>query len=307
VAEPIHSRREFLARAGILGAAVVVTNAPAARAQLGLLDAVPLGIARQAMQVLARDTASGLVVFAVPGGDAYSRAQGQTSETPGAIDARAQDLLLDGLDNFLPLPDTLIGSLAGALATGVSEARVPSDLLAPILALLRPGADALDRALQVVLRNDETVPLSALIALLLNFEATAVNPASVAGPFLASPFANLRHDRKAEVFHRLEQTDSDLVALLDRATPEPLKESVSGLVKFAAGILLEFAAFGPYTEYGVFDRAAREARVRPVGWELSRYLPGRRTPVDGHPELRGYYQGRRAVETAPEIRGRCGT
>jgi hypothetical protein len=307
VAELTHSRREFLARAGILGAAAVVTQTPAAKAQLGLLDAVPLGIARQAMQLLARDTASGLVVFAVPGGDAYSRAQGHTSGTPGAIDARAQDLLLDGLDNFLPLPDTLVSSLAGALATGVSEARVPADLLAPILALLRPGADALDRALQVVLRNDGTVPLSALIALLLNFEATAVSPTSVVGPFLASPFANLRHDRKAEVFRRLEQTDSDLVALLDGATPEPLKDSVSGLVKFAAGILLEFAAFGPYTEYGAFDRASGEARSRPVGWELSRYLPGRRTPVDGHPELRGYLDGRRAVETAPEIKAKCGT
>lgn len=300
-----HSRRDFLARAGILGAAAAVTQAPIARAQIGLLDALPLGIARDALQLLARDTVSGLVVFTVPGGDAYSRAQGHTSETPGAIEAQAPQMVLDGLDNFLPLPDALVSPLAAALGTGVSEARVPEELLGPVLNLLRPGADALDKALQVVLRNDETVPLSALIALLLNFEATAVEPTALVGPFLASPFANLAFESKAEVFHRLEQTDSDLVALLDRAAPEPLKDSVSGLVKFAAGIVLEFAAFAPYTEYGVFDPGTRQARARPVGWDLSRYLPGRMTPVDGHPELRGYYQGRRSTATAPEIA--CGT
>ena len=35
------------------------------------------------LDALARDTASGLAAFIVPGPDAYSKAQGQSSKTPG--------------------------------------------------------------------------------------------------------------------------------------------------------------------------------------------------------------------------------
>jgi hypothetical protein len=139
------------------------------------------------------------------------------------------------------------------------------------------------------------VPLSALVSLLLNFVATSVDPLAILGPFPASPFANLRAAQKAEVFRRLEGDYSELIELLDSAAPDPGKETLSGFVKFLAGTLLEFAAFTPFTEFGVFDRERRVATERPVGWELARYLPGRRTPVDGRDEFKGYYRGRRSV------------
>jgi hypothetical protein len=66
---------------------------------------------------------------------------------------------------------------------------------------------------------------------------------------------------------------------------------VSGLLRFAAGALLEYAAFGSYSEFGVFDPATRTVTKRAVGWDLSHYTPG----VDGWDELKGYYQGRKKV------------
>lgn len=118
--------------------------------------------------------------------------------------------------------------------------------------------------------NDETVPLSAGIATLLNALALQVNPLASAGLFL-SPFARLRFTDKAEVFRRLEALD-----LRDATAPEPLT-SASGSIRFVAGALLEFVAFGTYSE------------LSPVGWQLSGY-PG---VADGWDEYRGYWGGRR--------------
>ena len=288
------TRRQFLLRGGLLGAAVVVAGTslrlPPARA----IEPLVPGHARKVLQQLARDTISGLVVFAVPGSDAYSRAQGVTSPTPGALDARAEQLVLDALDNFLPFPAQLTSPLAAALATGTSDALLPA-AMSPLTSVLEESAVRFDEALGIVLANDEAVPLSALVSLLLNFVATSVDPLSILGPFPASPFANLRAAQKAEVFRRLEGDNAELIELLDTAAPEPGKETLSGFVKFLAGTLLEFAAFTPFTEFGVFDRKRRVATERPVGWELTRYLPGRRTPVDGRDEFKGYYRGRRSV------------
>lgn len=297
--EPITSagsatRRQFLLRAGLLGAAVVVTGTslrlPLARAVEPLVP----DHARQALQQLARDTISGLVVFAVPGSDAYSRAQGVESPTPGALDARAEQLVLNALDNFLPFPAQLTRPLAAALATGTSDAML-SPATSPLTRDLEEAATRFDEALGVVLANDEAVPLSALVSLLLNFVATSVDPLAVLGPFPASPFANLRAAQKAEVFRRLEGDYAELIELLDSAAPEPGKETLSGFVKYLAGTLLEFAAFTPFTEFGVFDRERLVATDRPVGWELAQYLPGRRTPVDGRDDFKGYYRGRRSA------------
>lgn len=288
------TRRQLLLRGGLLGAAAVVTGAslrvPSARA----IEPLSPDLAREALQRLARDTISGLVVFAVPGSDAYSRAQGVTSPTPGALDARAEQLVLDALDNFLPLPAQLTSPLAAALATATADAGL-DPAVSPLTSGLEATAAELDGALGVVLASDETVPLSALVSLLLNLVATSVDPRAVLGPFPASPFANLRAAQKAEVFRRLEGDHAELVELLDSAAPEPGKETLSGFVRFLAGTLLEFAAFAPFTEFGVFDRKRRVAARRPVGWRLTRYLPRRHTPVDGRDELKGYYRGRRSA------------
>lgn len=301
------SRRTFLARCGVLGAgALIAGSGPLTALARGAGPAEDLtAAASTVMKALATDTVRGLVVFAVPGPDPYSQAQGETSSTPGAIEAKADGLVLEALDFFVPMPDSYSQALAAAFTTGVSDQPLPVQVLADLGIQLEQGAATLDQALQQLLGNEAAIPLSLLIALTLNFEASQVDPASVAGPFPASPFANLTVANKAKVFDNLERAQTDLVAVLDANAPEPMKGEVSGLLKYVGGTLLEFAAFTPYTEWGVFDRAQNRATSRPVGWEISRYLPGRTAPVDGRADLLGYYKGHReAAGSAPRYRRR---
>jgi len=155
-------------------------------------------------------------------------------------------------------------------------------------AALDDGGAQLDDAFKALFENDQAIPLSLPFALMLNFLATSVNPAAANGQFL-SPFARLSWKEKAAAFEMLERPDPDLVAMIDDNLSEPMRGTVSGLLRFAAGALIEFAGFGSYGEYGVFDGASRTVKKRPVGWELSRYQPG----IDGWDEFKGYYQGRK--------------
>jgi hypothetical protein len=103
----------------------------------------------------------------------------------------------------------------------------------------------------------------------------------------------LTYAEKAKAFELIEKTDSDLVELLDVHFPEPLKASVSGLLKFVGGALIEFATFGGYGEFAVYDEATRTLKARPVGWDLTGYQPD--GPVEGWDDFIGYYQGRTEV------------
>lgn len=158
---------------------------------------------------------------------------------------------------------------------GGIEARLPAFLV-----------DTLDRYLRIP--GDAVVPLSSVVALLLNAGAVRVDPGSLAGPFLA-PFPRLAYRRKAKVFELMEGSDADLVALLDAHLPEPFTRTASGLLRFLAGALLELSALGGYSEWGVFDPATRRLRGRPVGWAQSGYT----SAAEGRPEFRGYYQDRK--------------
>jgi hypothetical protein len=226
-----------------------------------------------------------------PGPDAYSRAQGTPRPEPGALEARGADFMLEALDHFVPFPDQLATPLAAALTTAVDDIGLP--LPPGLLGPLFPPVWSLDQVLQELLENDETLPLSLVVALLLNVVATQVNPLALNGPFL-SPFARLTLDEKCRAFELLEGPDADLVALLDSGLPEPLRSSISGLLRFLAGALLEFSAFGSYNEWGVYDGARRTVTERPVGWELSGYQPD--GVVDGWDDLLGYYEDRTEVE-----------
>jgi len=135
----------------------------------------------------------------------------------------------------------------------------------------------------------------------MNVAATQVRATSIVGPIAGSPFANLSHPEKAQAFQRIEQANPDLVALLDSHLPEPLNEGASGLLRYVGGLLLTLSTYSAYTEFAVFDRGSRRVTRRPVGWDLSRYMPGRTAPADGWAEFLGYYQGRRAVRTAAEF------
>ena len=289
------SRRAFLARIGVLGAALggggllargLLAPADAATGNPLLPPAVDL--IRPVLAELARDTLNGLTVFAMPGPDAYSRTQGTPSGTPGAMESGATDFMIEALDHFVPFPDAIAQPISAALVTGLAD----SGIALPGLDLLPPELRQLDRALASYLQSDEAIPLSFPIAGLLNLMATQVNPLAVSGAHL-SPFARLTYAEKAAAFALIEKTDSDLVALLDVHFPEPLKESVSGLLKFVGGALIEFATFGAYSEYGVLDKTTKTLRRRPVGWTLAGYQPN--GPVEGWDDFIGYYQGREEV------------
>jgi hypothetical protein len=97
---------------------------------------------------------------------------------------------------------------------------------------------------------------------------------SYSGPY-EHGFANLAHAKKAQVLG-----DLDRDALL-AATP----------IGYAFGTLITMAAFGAYSEYGVYDAASRRLTGRPVGWALAQYDG----VSDGWPEFHGYWKGRTAV------------
>ncbi|MDQ2631918.1 MAG: hypothetical protein M3Y75_13245 [Actinomycetota bacterium] len=298
-------RRELLLRAGAVGAGAMVAGLWPLSAKADVpaaLEPLLREIAEPAIDLLVHDTYAGLAVFAVPGPDRYSRAQGLTSATPGGVEARSPDLIQHTLDFYISWPDAYLHALAAAFREGVSDVALPRDLLSgPLLVLEAVGAK-MDDALKLVLANDMTVPASLPLALLMNFAATQVRPSSVVGP-TPSPFANLKWHEKGQAFQRIEQANPELLALLDKNAPQPLKEGASGLMRFAGGTLLELGGFATYTEWHVFDRATRRATRRPLGWDLSKYMPGRTTPADGWPEFLGYYEGREEAHTAPEYGG----
>lgn len=300
------SRRELLLRTGVLGAGAVAAGLWPSTARATVPDALkPLlaQVADPAIQLLVHDTYAGLAVFAVPGPDPYSHAQGLTSPAPGGVEAKAPALLAHTLDFYVALPDAYAQALVAAFRTGVEDVPIPHSLLGGALSALELVGATMDDVLTLALANDETVPASLPLALLMNFAATQVRPSSVAGPIPSSPFANLTWREKGLAFQRIEQADPAIVALIDANAPQPLREGASGLLRFAGNALLVFAPFAAYSEYGVFDRATLRATRRPVGWDISRYMPGRVTPADGWPEFLGYYQDRRTTFTAPEYGG----
>ncbi len=281
-------------RAGVLGAAA--TTVPAllrARLAQALLGPAPLldGL-RPVLRDVSRDTLGGLVSFVVPGPDPYSQAQGVTTVEPGGVDADGIAFMHNALDNFFPLPDDVIRVIVQAFATGIEDSAGANDLFdVPV-----DVSDQLGDALEQVLASDETMPLSALIALMLNYLATVADPTSLNGPFPASPFANLSFDGKIEAFRTLEEDTATVVALVDSDLPEPMTRTLSGIFKFVAGALLEFPAFGAFSEWSAFDRSARTLTGVPVGWQLTGYLSETDfVPVNGWDEFIGYFEGREEV------------
>ncbi|MFD0688186.1 hypothetical protein ACFQZM_27085 [Actinomadura fibrosa] len=270
---PRTRRRAFLGTAGALAAAASLPLAPG-EAHASARLAPGARTARQDVRAARRDalaewtldTMKGLAVFVVPGPDPYSRAQGTPRPEPGGIEAGLPAFLVDMLDRYLPFPDLPAGGLADAL-----------------LPLLGPAGAGL-------FESDAVIPLSPVVALLLNAEAVRADPRSLTGPFL-TPFARLPYRGKAKVFEMIEGPDPALVEVVDAQLPEPLKRTASGLLRYLGGALLELSALGGYSEWAVFDPGTRRLRARPVGWQVTGY----QYAEAGRPEFRGYYQGRRST------------
>jgi hypothetical protein len=279
-------RREFFVRAGAVGAAVVLFDA-------GTFSGAPAGAGVPApvtslLDQLAADTVSGLVSFVVPGPDRYSVTQGVSDSVGGGIAADGTNFMLNSLDNFYPVPDEPLRLLVQALATGLSD-NVPPLPLGLNLGLSTELVTALDGLLAGLLGLSGAVPLSEVVALLLNFLASIVKPTSIVGPFL-SPFSNLSFADKAKVFALLEEDSASVARMIDGNLPQPLKDSLSGLLAFLAGALLEFAAFGAYSEFGAFNPTTRQLTGVPVGWRTSNYLVGTGfVPDEGWNDFLGYF------------------
>jgi hypothetical protein len=288
------ARRQVLARLAALGATVSVSPAllravPAgAGPAAGAVAAAGAGRAQVALppDPLTLDTLSAVVAFAVPGDDDHSRHQGVTLPEPGGIAAEAPQLLGETLNSYLAVPE-VAAFLIEVLQTEL--AAVPL-----------PGGETGLTWLDGLLETDGTLPLAPVAAALANLLAVQVDPASVAGPFL-TPFSRLSWGDKAEVWRRFEGDLPDLFTIGAPGSRLPivsdildLLSTLGGLLRFAAGAVLEIAVFASYGEYAVFDPATPTLTGRPVGWELADYPPAE--PVAGWDELIGYYQGRTTAD-----------
>jgi hypothetical protein len=235
-----------------------------------------------ALGELTRDTFNGSAVFVAPGPDAYSVAQGVADWQPGAMEAQAPDYIMLGIDFSLRPPHPLARPIATSLGLALGEVELP----------LPSGAVPLDRALAVLLDSDEVIPLSLAIALLVNFLAMQVSPASARGSFLA-PFARLTFAEKAGVLERLEDPAPELVARIAAQTPEPLRPAIAGQLAYVGGMLFVLPAIATYIDWLAFDRQTKTMLKHPTSWLLAGFQPD--GPVEGWDDHQGYYQDRQSV------------
>ncbi|HIV73105.1 MAG TPA: hypothetical protein H9903_19370 [Candidatus Aquabacterium excrementipullorum] len=284
-APPRLTRRRFATSA--IGTACAAATLPALTGPAVGQLATPSRVERlRAMfNLLARDTLAGVSAFAVPGSDLYSLWQGLSTFQVGGVAARNDAFLTFMFDNYLPLPPPLGGTLGMSLGASLRGLSLP----------LGDGTTLnLGNALTELLNATDSLPLSTLLALLLNALALTVQPASLVGPFL-SPFSRLSWKNKARVLELLENPGPEVMRAMG-PIPDPLLKTVIGYVQLIAVGLLAFAGFGSYSEWAALDPATRTLRSRPVGWALSKYQPN--GPVEGWDDFKGYYQNRRSASDA---------
>ncbi|MBJ7329586.1 MAG: hypothetical protein JHC95_06790 [Solirubrobacteraceae bacterium] len=292
-------RRTFLARAGVLGLAL---SAPP-----GLLDAARANPTGDAVEALIRwlrpqlrrvsaETHDALAAFSLPGDDRFSRRQHLWRPEPGGVAAGCGPFLMKTIDGYLPVPDRVW------IPTLVTSTRVLGNVPAPLPPDLRrlglADAQRFDRALEIVLTNDETIPASIVIALLLNVTATILTPAVLWRSGGVAPFAKLSYNEKGRVFRDFEGDTPKIVTLLRRsgALDGWLVDALDGLIKYLAMAALALSADGMWSEQSTYDPATKRLSGRPIGWDQTGYLIGRTEPPDGHADLLGYYQDRTEVE-----------
>jgi hypothetical protein len=120
------SRRTFVARAVVAAGALV--SLPEAIGRAGLAHD-----AAAATPDLVTDTINGLVAFVVPGPDAYSVAQGESTTEPGGIDAFATPALIQGLTFAQPSQPlaSMVASLLNLVAQGVDAGSATGQFASP--------------------------------------------------------------------------------------------------------------------------------------------------------------------------------
>lgn len=111
------SRRTFVSRSAMLAAAAVFGQVPGFVARQGWLDE-----ALAQTPDMTHDTLNGFVAFVVPGPDAYSVAQGQSTPEPGGIDAGATELLIETANKYAGSSNTTGVPAAEGVATLLNQA-----------------------------------------------------------------------------------------------------------------------------------------------------------------------------------------
>ncbi|WP_107656684.1 hypothetical protein [Nocardia suismassiliense] len=277
-------RRDFLTRmAWFVACAGAGSLAPGA-----ITPTVARASPFAAVDAVVLDTLRGVCVMVFPGPDEWSRVQGTPRPGPGPIEVGGGEFMRGLFDNYLAAGDQLTRPLALGFAQALDELGIPAPQL---LGVTPEQGRRIDQALGYRY-SDRVLPLSVLLALALNFGALLVAPATLVGP-LGSPFARLSLHDKCRVLELLERPIPALVSIVDRALPGPLRGTGTGFLRFAGGLILEAAAFSVYSEMEMFDPVTRTVPARPPSWEITGYRPD--GLVEGHPELIGYYQGRREV------------
>lgn len=294
MADRTYDRRVFLARTGVLGMALAAPTAlvvgHTSPASAGPVEDLVAWL-RSVLQQLSSETFDAVVAFVAPGADGHSWSQGTPRPEPGAIATDAGAYTMDVFDRYIPFPDQLSAPLM--LEAARRSGDVPAELPTRYRGLGRDDAQRMDGALTILIENDETIPISILVALLLNATATLIDPGLLLRPSrYSSQFAKLTFREKARVLADLESPQPRLVALVRPLLGGALTGELQGLVKLLALFMLALPGLGAYSEWQVFDPSTKTLRRRPIGWELTGYLPGRRAGVEGHADFLGYYQGR---------------
>lgn len=163
------SRRTFLGQAAVLAVAAALTQLPGV-----LRDRGWLGSAHAAPPDVVHETLSGLVAFIVPGPDAYSVAQGVTTEEPGGMDANILEALIATLDDAQPHVADLppLSMTAAAVLNGVAQAVDPSPAGGPFSSPFANLAFPQKVAVFAYLDADPVLaPLAGLLALAVAFLA----------------------------------------------------------------------------------------------------------------------------------------
>jgi hypothetical protein len=186
-----------------------------------------------------------------------------------ALDLDATRSTFSGLAAFVLPGDDAYSVAQGVTARGPGA--VGANAVEPIVATLDRYVTA-----SVAGTAPAPVPVSSAIALLLDDFALQVNPVASRGGFV-SPFARLSFEEKAKAIRLLDE--------------DPVIGDVVQEARFVSGLLLSLVAFMAFSDAPMYDPATRTLTATPLGWKIASY----RGPVHGHPDFKGYLQGRRKV------------
>ena len=111
---PFVSRRDFVARSGLAGLAVVFVPLRSVVRERGWIASESTGSS------LVHESLDGLAAYVVPGADAFSVAQGVTASGPGAVAARATDGFIDVVDALAPVTAPGNSATVAAVLNGLA-------------------------------------------------------------------------------------------------------------------------------------------------------------------------------------------